>query len=167
MGWTRRQLIEEAFGELALAGYDFDLTPEEMQAAARRLDAMMATWAARGVNVGFAVNMDAAAVDLDADSGLQMVATEAAYMGLAVRLAASKGKQLGPQTKTAAKDAYDALVSRIASGQVQEQQLPSGTPRGAGRKPWRTVNQPFFVKPTTDPLRNGEAGELIFAGKTD
>ena len=43
--WTKTLLIEEAFGELALAGYVYDLRPEEMQAAGRRLETMMATWA--------------------------------------------------------------------------------------------------------------------------
>jgi hypothetical protein len=34
MGWTKRALVTEAFGELALAGYDFDLSPEELPVGA-------------------------------------------------------------------------------------------------------------------------------------
>jgi hypothetical protein len=55
MSWTKRQLIEQAFAELALAGYDFDLSPEEMQGALVRLDSMIATWTSRGVRLSYAM----------------------------------------------------------------------------------------------------------------
>jgi len=157
MGWTKRQLVEEAFGELALAGYDFDLQPEEMQAGLRRLDSMMATWLNLGLPLGYAISASQDDSDLDQDSGLQAIANEAVYMGLACRIAASKGKALPASTKINAKQAYDALVLNIAKSQVQEQQLPSGTPQGQGRKPWRTVN-PYFLPPDTSPLRSGGDG---------
>ena len=53
MSWTKREIVEEAYGELALAGYVFDLDPEEEQAALRKLDTMMAVWDARGVRLGY------------------------------------------------------------------------------------------------------------------
>ena len=31
MGWTKRQFIEQAFDEIGLASYAFDLGPEQMQ----------------------------------------------------------------------------------------------------------------------------------------
>src|SRR5437868_8121035 len=53
MGWTKEQLIDEAFAELRLAGYTFDIAPEEKQTALRRMDTMMATWEGRGIRVGY------------------------------------------------------------------------------------------------------------------
>lgn len=167
MGWTKRQLIEDAFGELALAGYVFDLSPEELQAALRRLDTMMATWGSQGLQLGHAASATPDGSDLDQDSGIPLEAVEAVYMGLAVRLAASKGKALASSTLRTAKAAFDALMSRAASADVQEQQLASGTPRGAGRKPWRTIHRPFVPTPDVSPLQGSTDGGLTFTGKNN
>ena len=118
MSWTKRQIITEAYAELALAGYNFDLQPEELQTALRKLDAMMATWAGRGVEVGYAFGASPDASDLDQDSGLPLVATEAVYLGLAVALAAGMGKTLPRSTTLNAKTAYDGLLSYVANQEV-------------------------------------------------
>ena len=156
---AKRRLIEDAYGELAIAGYEFDISPEEMQAAARKLDAMMGTWAAQGVRIAYAFGED-----IDQDCGLSAVAVEAVYMGLACRLAASKGKQLPQGTTRTAKASFDSLMSYLAQQQVQEQQRPQGTPRGAGSKTWRTTSYPFMPKPNTDELQPGDDGGLNFTG---
>jgi hypothetical protein len=156
---TKHQLVADAFGELALAVNDFDITPEEEAQALRRLETLMATWASQGIRVGYVFGSD-----LDAESGLPLVADEAVYMALAVRLAAGKGKQLPPNTLRNAKAAYDALISAIARDQVQQQQLASGTPRGAGRKAWRTLNQPYVTAPNIDPLQVSADGGLDLLG---
>lgn len=163
MSWTKRQLIEDAYGELALAGYDFDLQPEELDAGLRRLDTMMATWLSLGLQVGYSLATSQSDSDLDQDSGLQMNAIEAVYMNLACKIAASKGKALPTSTTRNAKAAYDALILNVAKSQVQEQQLAAGTPRGQGRKPWRTIN-PYVSTPDTAPLRVGNDGGLDFNG---
>jgi hypothetical protein len=161
MSWTKRQIVEEAFGELALAGYVFDLQPEELQAALRKLDAMVATWTAQGLRLGYAAASSPDESDLDQDSGLQMIAIEAVYLNLAVRLAASKGKVLAASTKMAAKAALDTLESRQASDEVQQQQLPNTMPRGAGAR-WRNRDNPFMSSPDTAPLQVGDDGGLVF-----
>lgn len=165
MGWNKRQLIADAFGELALAGYDFDISPDEEQAAARRLDMMMATWSTQGLQLGYQLSTSPDSIDLDADSGLPLHAVEAVVMQLAVRIAASKGKALAPSTSRNAKGAYDALMSRAASDQVQQQQLPSGTPRGAGSKAWRSINRAFFPVPDKSPLQSADDGGLSFSAE--
>lgn len=167
MGWTKRELISDAYGELALAGYDFDISPEELQAALRRLDAMMASWASQGLQIGYALSMTPSSSSLDADSGLQSIAVAAVYLGLAINIAGGKGKAVPQTTKSNFKAAYDALMSAVASQQVMEQQYKTGTPRGAGNKTWRTANQPFVTKPDTSPLQGGEDGGLAFIGKGD
>lgn len=167
MSWTKRQLIAEAFAELALAGYAFDIDPEEEQGALRRLDTMMATWGSQGLQLGYAFGTSPDDSDLDQAAGIPLEAVEAVYLALAIRIAAGKGKTLAATTTRTAKAAFDALMSRAASAQVQEQQLASGTPRGAGRKPWRTVNAPFVPIPNVDPLQNTTDGGLNFSGKTN
>jgi hypothetical protein len=79
-------------------------------------------------------------------------------------MAAGKGKQLAPSTKTTAKAAFDALLSRQAAQDVREQQTRSGVPTGAGNKQGAGRPRPFLTDPNTDPLRNGDAGALDFSG---
>ena len=159
--WTKGQLVNEAYGELALAHYVFDLSPEELQAGLTRLESMMATWAARGMTLPYAFSEDG---DLDAPSGLPLLANEAVFLALAQRIAAGKGKVLSPTTMAAARDAYSALASWVAHQDLQEQQLPAGTPRGAGQKSWRGTQRPFFNTPDTNPIQASDSGGLTLPG---
>lgn len=158
MGWTKRQMINEAYGELALQGYEFDLSPEEVQTALRRMDTMVATWEAKGVRIGYAFPSSPADSDPDADSGIPDSAVEAVYMNLAVRLAASNGKQLQGATSRTARQAYDTLL--WAAAQPIQQQLPSTLPRGAGNRIWRSEQSPFFPAPCDSPLAIEQGGDL-------
>lgn len=164
MGWTKRQLIEDMFGELALAGYDFDLSPEEMQAALRRMDTMIATWSSQGVNIGYAFGLTPTDTDLDQDAGVPLGAVEAIVLNGAIRIAASKGKTLARSTVASAKIAYDALISVMARAEIQEQQLGATVPRGAGNKPFRRYVGPFMLPPDEGPLTQAADGGLTFNG---
>lgn len=53
MGWTKRQFVTQAFEEIGLASYVFDLTPEQLDSALRRLDTMIASWNALGIRLGY------------------------------------------------------------------------------------------------------------------
>lgn len=158
MGWTKRQLVAEGLGEVGLASFEFDTTPDEQQMVLRRLDTMMATWEARGVRVGYRFPASPDASNLDDDSGLPDSAVETAYLNLAIRIAPSFGKVVSGETKKNARDGWDLLL--VAAAQPIEQQLPSTLPRGAGQKPWRAQNQPFFPRPSTDPLVVDQGGDL-------
>ncbi len=162
MSWSKRQLVDEAFGEIAMQGYEFDISPEEQQTALRRLDSMMATWEAKGIRIGYAFPSGPDDSDLDTDSGLPDGAIEAVYSSLAVRIAPGFGKQVSSDTKTAAKDGYATLLWIAA--QPIEQQLPNTLPRGAGNKPWRNTSSPFFPVPSDDPLAITQGGDLEFLG---
>ena len=156
--WTKGQIIDQAFEELGLAGHVFDMTPEEQQSALRRLDTMMALWEAKGVRVGYLLASAPNDSDLNAASGLPDAAVEASYLNLAMRLAAAFGKVLSTDTRRAAREAYDTLL--WAAAQPIEQQLPNTMPRGAGNKPWRSVNHPFFGRPDGSPLGTSQGGDL-------
>lgn len=155
--WTKRELAQEAFGELALAGFDFDITPEELQGAIRKMDTMLAVWEGKGIRIGYAFPATPSETDPDQESGIPDMAVEPVYMNLAVRLAAGYGKQVTPITRKSAREGYDTLLWRAAY--PQQQQLPSTLPKGQGNKPWTIFTDPFFPGPVDDPLPV-ESGDL-------
>lgn len=163
MPYTKRQLIEQAYEEIGLASYAFDLSPEQMQAAGRRLDSMMATWMERGILVGYPLSSDPGNLDISQDTGLPDYAVEAVALNLGIRLAPTVGRQVMPDTKASAKAAYDALIVRAAI--PNEQQYPYGTPAGAGAKPWRLTGDPFLPSPNDEPINLGQNGQLVFNGE--
>ena len=160
MSWTKRQFITQAFEEIGLAAYVFDLTPEQLESALRRMDAMVAGWNANGVRIGYPLPGSPEASNLDAESGVPDFANEAIYFGLAVRLGPSFGKTLSPETKMMADMAYGNMANQVAIP-TPERQLPMTMPRGQGTKPWRNFNNPFVNKPE-DPLLAGSDGKIDF-----
>lgn len=157
MSWTKRELVNEAFSELGL-GDNFDITPEEVQTALRRMDSMMAVWDAKGIRVGYALPANPNDSDPDQDSGLPDAATEPVYLNLALRLAPGFGKVVSVDTRRNARDGYDRL--QIEAAQPLPPQQPNTMPRGAGNKPWRPLSNPFFPSPTYDPLQVTSGGDL-------
>lgn len=162
MSWTKRSIVQESFAELALAGYEFDLSPEEQQTGVRRLDLMMAEWAGpgKGLRLGYNVGLSPDGSDLDTDSGLQVYAIRTVVCSLAIDLAATFGKSVLPSTIATARSGMQQLL--VSAAFPAEQQLPNTLPRGAGSKPWRTTNQPFMPTPDTSPLQVGDDGALQF-----
>lgn len=158
MSYTRRQFVEAAFEEMGMAAYTFDITPQMLESASRRLDAMMATWNARGIRIGFPLPLSPQDTDLDTETGVPDAANEAIITNLAIRIAPSFGKQVSPMTMATAKTAYDALQARFST--VDEMQFPRNMPAGAGNKPWR-YNTPF-LRPPVDPVTVGPDGPMEF-----
>lgn len=158
MSWTKRQFVVQAFEEIGYASYTFDLEPEQLQAALRRLDSMMATWNGIGLRLGYPVPLSPENSDLDEETLVPDAANEAVYTNLALRIAGIVGKQVLPSTMMIARKAYTDLLLKIA--QPIEQQLPGTMPSGAGNKPWRDDN-PFIDRPA-DPVTTGGDGPLEF-----
>lgn len=156
MAWTKKQLIEQAFAEIGLAPDAFNLTPEDLQRALNSLDAMMATWSAKTIRLGYALPSSPSASELDQDSGLPDIAYEAVFMNLAVRLASGLGKAVSQDTRITAKQAYDAML--VGPAQPLPQAAKS-IPSGAGNKPWRN-GQPF-IPTTSEPLEAAQGGDVI------
>lgn len=155
--YTKGALVDMAYGELALAGYVFDLSPDERQDAGARLEAMVANWLA-DVSLPFAFSADPANVDLDADSGVPLTHARTVYTGLALDLAASNGKQVHPSTQKAFGEGWTRLLR--AGAFPPPTQLPNTLPVGAGNKRWRLNRNPFFPSPDTGPLQVDETGGL-------
>lgn len=158
MAYTKRDIVEQAFEEIGLASYVFDLQPQQLDSALRRLDAMMATWNAKGIRLGYPLPSSPADSDLDQDTGVPDNAIEAMILNLAVRVAPGFGKTVSPDTKGNAKRAYNELLAN--SAMPLEMQLGNETiPSGAGNKGWRYYNNPFLRAPQ-DPLQVGSDGIL-------
>jgi len=158
MAWTKRQFITQAFEEIGLAAYVFDLTPEQMDSALRRMDAMVAGWNANGIRIGYPLPSSPENSDLDEQTGVPDFANEAIYLNLARRLAPSFGKVVDPETKAAADFAYSSMANQVAVP-TPERQMPGTMPRGQGNKPWRTTRNPYFPPPA-DPVAVGSDGDL-------
>lgn len=135
MAWTKQQLIEQAFGELALAHFVFDLDADTIESALRILDTMMAEWFELGIDVGYLLPSTPDDSNAGDDSGLPYSTGATVWSNLAMRLAAGRGKNLTAQTITMATTGYNRLLGVAVSPAAGQS---SGLPLvGAGNKPWR------------------------------
>jgi len=159
MGYSKRQFIEAALAEIGLASYAFDLQPEQLEAARRRLDAMMADWNGKGIRLGYPIPVSPQDGSIDEQTNVPDSAYEAIICNLGIRLAPSYGKQVMNETKATAKQGYDTLMQRATA--PLEQQFPNTMPSGAGNKPWRVYDNPF-LRPPVSPVEAGPDGPLQF-----
>jgi len=159
MGYSKRQFLEAAFTEIGLADYVFNLTPNELTTALRRLDAMMAEWNERGIRLGYPLPGSPQFSDIDAQTGVPDRANEAVITNLAVRIAPSYGKQVLPGTMTTARAALNTILVRAAA--PTPMRLPGTLPVGAGNKPWTMQGDPFMPEPV-EPLLTGQDGPFDF-----
>ncbi len=154
---TKRQLVTDAFAEIGLADYVFDIPTEQLQFGLRKLDAMMADWNGMGLRLGYAIPGDTGGGDLDTDAGVPDRAWQAIVANLAVRIAPSMGKQLMPETKAAADRGLTMLLGKVLPPEQQYGRIPAG----AGNKTWRSQLDPFLV-PDTPALEAGPDGNVEF-----
>ena len=159
MGWSKRQLITEAYTELGMADYVYDLTPAELQTALRRMDAMMASWEVDGIRCAYPRAGTPSASDIDAVTSVPDAAVSAIVTNLAMQLAPGYGKSVAAETMVTAKKSKATLRNFLS--RIPEMQFPSSLPRGAGQKPWRGYGDPFMPRPTS-PVLAGQDGEIEF-----
>jgi P22 tail accessory factor len=160
MGWKKRDFVTQAFEEIGYASYVYDAMPEQLESILLSLDAMMATWNAKGIRVGYPIASSPSGADLDQETDVPDSCNEAIYLNLACRIGPRFGKTLQQDTKQAAKEAYDALLVKIAM--PLQMQFPNTTPAGAGNKTWLTNNGPFLNTPV-DPLLAGQDDDIDFS----
>lgn len=144
--WTKDQLIEQAYAELALAGFTFDLSPELKELALQRMDSMMAEWSSVGINIGYLLPTNPDDSNIDDPAGIPDSANRAVFTNLAIELSPGRGKTLTAETKLTAKRGYDALLGAAVRAVARQTPMPNTMPRGAGNKPWRGRG-PFFPTP--------------------
>jgi hypothetical protein len=155
MSWLKRELVSEAYAEIAMHDSVFNIDPDMLATALRRLDAMMATWNAKGIRVGYNLPSLADGSNLQDDSGLPDAAYEAVILNLAIRLAPGVGKAITPATAGAAKQAYDTLLAICAK--PGPMRFPSTLPSGSGNRHRYSYGRDFMRQSAPD----------ITAGKND
>lgn len=158
MSYTIRQFVESALEEIGQAAYIFDAAPDQLLSAAKRYNAMLAEWNAKGIRLGATLYTNPNDIDLDAASNVPDLANEAIITNLAVRIAPMYGKSPMPDTKLTAKRSYDTMLSTFS--QPIEMQLGE-MPAGAGNKPWRYDDA--FTPDASPPLTAGPDGPLEFS----
>jgi hypothetical protein len=148
---TKRQIILDAFAEIGLASYAFDLSPEQMQAALKQLDRMVSTWSTNGLKMGYFPTFD----DLDEETFTPDASHDALVMNLAVRLAPSYGKTPSPDTKKAARGALRSLYNLSAAPMPMKMDAHL-VPSGQGNRTWGD-----------DPVYLAESGPYVAPDVTD
>lgn len=143
MSWTKDEIIKQAFGEIGLAAYVFDLTPEDLEDAVRILDSMMAQWIKNGIvfDPPYPATVSPGGGSLSVATNAPPEAVAPMYYNLAVRLAPSNGKTPSPETMRNARDGYSLLAQSITIPEIQM----VGMIRGAGAK---TPVDPFILEDT-------------------
>lgn len=139
---TKLELIEGAYEELGLAGYVFDLEPEEITTALNRLDRQAAKWDAKGIRLGYNLPSCAEESSPNDEAGIPDWAEEPFITNLALRLAPTVGKQVSLDTRIAARDGYKALL--MGDYSIPQMQMPRQMPIGTGNRR-NTKNQQFFA----------------------
>lgn len=129
---TKREIIEQAYSELGLAEYNFDISPDEFSTARKRLDRMMAQWETK-VAIGYLAPSNPDESDISDESGLPDGVIDPVATNLAVLLAPGLGKMVMPQTMFAAKMGYNSVLAQFA--QIPQRQYPDNLHVGSGNKP--------------------------------
>ncbi|MFJ1518463.1 packaged DNA stabilization gp4 family protein [Acinetobacter sp. ABJ_C1_1] len=133
MSWTKRQIIEQAYEELGLAAMFFDLQPEQIESARRKMDSMVAGWSTKNIQVGYPLPSEANSSDVDQETNVPDYAVEALYLNLAIKIAPSHGKAVSPETKIAAKAAFNTILQKAVSN-PPKMNYSCELPSGAGNK---------------------------------
>ena len=68
--WTKQELVDQAFAENGLPVEVYNVGADQMARALNRLDAMMATWYAAGIHVGYTLASSPGDSSLEAESEL-------------------------------------------------------------------------------------------------
>lgn len=143
MAWTKKEYISQAFEEIGLAGYIYDLEPEQLESALRRLDSMMAGWNANGIRVGWPMSTGNNSESIDMPAPVPDAAIEAIYTNLAIRIAPAFGKTVSADLKQIAHFAY-LNMSKILDSKLPERKIYQSLPRGAG---YKGGGRPFIGTP--------------------
>lgn len=133
---TKQTIINMAYEQASLSGYEFDHTPEEVISALRQLDAMMAQWASESIDLSYNFPPVFGEGDPADTSGIPDFAIMPAAISLALLIAPGIGKTMSSEARTTLIKGMTAI--RAATATIPTRLLQRGTPRGQGQKPWST-----------------------------
>lgn len=148
---TIRDIIEDAFDDLEIKSAEVSLTDEELATGIRRLNRIMVTLAASGLNVGYTK-----AVDIDDLYTAPDWFEEVSITQLAIRLAPGFGAQVTPALAAAALAAIQIVELRLHS--LQGPTFGNTLPIGAGN--YQGDNAKFFRNDDESLLYTGSGAGL-------
>lgn len=131
---TKRQIVEMGYEECSLAGYEFDVTPEELFSGLRSLDALMARWKIGSRDLNYNAPAIFGQGDLEDYSGIPDGAIEGAAISLAMAMAPKMRKSLSAETRARLAMSMSAIATLCA--RVPPQGWGRSTPAGAGNRRW-------------------------------
>ncbi len=128
-GSPKLEIVRLAYGSCGVSDEEFDLTPEDLNKALRKLNAMMREWPWSGLSYvqpdyGVGGAADLSGVDSSYD---QAIADE-----LGLRIAPTIGKTVSPEQRRNATLSRATALSAAAS--IPTVAIPAGTPRGSGKR---------------------------------
>lgn len=141
-GPPKRFIIELAFGEVGSAGYEFGRTPEEVNDALMRLNALMREWPFSLLSYA---QPDYGVGSADEESGIADEYLNAIAGQLALRIAPTMGATLSPEAQ--ANIARSLAVLRASVATIPTMPIAAQTPRGAGA---RSAFGPFISETADD-----------------
>ena len=145
-GPPKRQIIELAFSECGMAGYEFGRTPEEVSDALLKLNAMMAEWKGmRGIDLGY-IQPNYGVGKPDTLSGIPNDTLNVVASYLALRIAPMMGAQLSTEAKANLARSLSLLEAHYAA--IVPMPHDPFTPRGMGVGQGRLLG-PFVTDPST------------------
>lgn len=130
-GQPKRVILDIAFEERGLAGYEFDRDAEEISMALRRLNAMMSQWPWSLIPFDRPTRGQGRPED---PSGLPDNAVQAVAMHLASLLRI--GEPLTAEQKANAVTARKTLFSEYVTPAVPRVEIPVHEPRGVSDRRW-------------------------------
>lgn len=145
---TKNDLIAAALGSLGIASFIFDATPEQLQDAVGRMNRMAATWDGMGIRLGYNFG-----TDINAESGIPDTAEECFVENLAVRIGPTFGKVPSAETKIAARQGFNAMLT--ARAVIPTVPRPSNMPVGAGNRVGVMGRQYFPETTEVEGLNDG------------
>lgn len=149
-GPPKRQIIEIAFGDIGTAGYEFGRTPEEINDALLRLNALMREYPFSTLGYvqpfyGVGSADDFSGIE---DQWLSVVASK-----LALRICPMMGATMSPEAKGALASSMALLHAAAAS--VPTMPYPMGVPAGAGAK-----RVGVFMSTDNDNIDTSDPGDM-------
>lgn len=154
-GWTKLEIVAKALKDAGIVAEGEDGTDEELFDGMVTLDAMMGQFDMAGIHTGYPIPSRPEVGNLSDDSQLTTSMIEAVVMNLAIRLAATLGRQLLPEYKALANQAYDRLKNRKVKPGTYK--MPNGIPAGMGNK---ATGRQFLQADEDDEISDGTGSTL-------
>lgn len=132
-GRPKRDIIELAFDDCGLAGYEFDRTADEQTMALRKLNALMLEWPWN--TLGYS-QPSYGVGQVEEPSGLPDDAINAVAQYLALRIVPGMGASLSPEQRATNARSLATLQAQYAV--IPDSTLPGNVPLGSGRRGYRS-----------------------------